>query len=390
MTFNFQFEQITRWVIVAFLVIILLMAVWLVRDILLLTLTAIIFALLLTTPIRLFVRLGLRRAMAVLLTLLLVVLAIILVTALILPGLIDQFRQLVAILQSALNPGNYLISAPILDSDHLSILTRRIFEPGNPAAGFDFLRGVDLSGVTSQVSNQLFSSITNLSSQVFPFLGSLASGLLSILIVVFMGLYFVADPGVYQRGAISLLPIGYRTRAHEILNKIEIVLRNFLQAQIILMVLTGSSTALALTLLGIPLGSALGTITGLFSFVPNFGPLVALIPIMLVVLLNAPTKLLAVFAVFYALQTIQSQLIAPLLVGQELHMPPVVILLAQIIAGVFFGFMGLLLSVPLAAIVVVLVREIYIHDILGDRTIDLPDESPPLLERERVQPENAA
>ncbi len=361
-----QLGQITRWVIIAFGIIVLCVAVWLVRDILMLTLTSVIFAMLMTTPVRFLVRRGMRRSMAVLISILLFLVILILSAAILLPGLLDQFRQLVIILQRALRPGVFLIGDPTLDTTQLSIILRRAFQPNNWAANLEFLNGVDLSDLSKQISTQVFGGVANITSQVFPFVGSLASVLLSILIVVFMGMYFVADPGTYERGALRLIPISYRSRAQDILRKLEMALRSFLQAQVILMLLTGGSTAITLALLGIPLAGGLGTITGLFSFVPNFGPLVALIPIVAVVIINAPGKILSVIAVFYALQLIQSQLIAPLLVGQEIHLPPVVILLAQIIAGIFFGFLGLLLSVPLAAIVVVLIREIYIKDMLGD------------------------
>ncbi len=364
---DLQLGQTTRWVITAFVVILLFIAVWLIRDILMLTLTAVILAVLLTSPVRFFVRRGIRRSMAVLLSLILMLVIIVLTAALLLPGLLDQFQQLIVVLQRALRPGTFLISDPTLDGTQLTIILRRALQPNNWAANFDFLRGVDLSDITKQISSQVFGGVANITSQVFPFVGSLASVLLSILVVLFMGLYFLADPGMYERGLLKLIPISYRPRAEEILHKMELALRLFLQAQIILMLLIGGSTAVTLWFLGVPLAGALGTITGIFSFVPNFGPLVALIPIIAVVIINTPGKILSVIAVFYALQLVQSQLIAPLLVGQEIHLPPVVILLSQIIAGIFFGFLGLLLSVPLAAIVVVLVREVYIKDILGDK-----------------------
>ena len=88
-------------------------------------------------------------------------------------------------------------------------------------------------------------------------------------------------------------------------------------------------------------------------------------------LINIPQQIGLILVVFYVLQFVQSQLITPLLMGQEVNLPPAVILLSQIIAGIFFGFLGLLLSVPLAAIAVVLVREIYIKDVLGDTDTDV-------------------
>jgi predicted PurR-regulated permease PerM len=119
-------------------------------------------------------------------------------------------------------------------------------------------------------------------------------------------------------------------------------------------------------MIGVPFAGALGIITGLFSFVPNFGPLVSLIPIIAVAIVNTPDKIGLIIVVFYVLQFILGNLITPLLLGQEINLPPAIILLSQIIAGIFFGFLGLLLAVPLAAILVLLIREIYIKDILGD------------------------
>ena len=377
-----QIGQITRWVLIAFVLIMLAVALWLVRDMMLLTLSAIIFALLLTTPVRFLMRLGLKRSMAVLLTILLVLIVLVLGTALLLPALLDQFQQLIIVLQRALDPGTYTLGSPMLDSYQLTIILRRATQTNGLGLNLDFLRGLNLSAITQQLSSQILSTITNLPSQVFPFVGSLASVLLSILVILFMGLYFVGDPEIYVSGAIRLIPKGYRGRAREIVGKLEIALRNYLQAQVLLMVLTGVSTAIMLALLGIPLPGALGTITGLLSFIPNFGPLISLGPIIAVVLLNEPSKLLTVIAVYYGFQLIFNQLLAPLLVGQEINLPPVVVLLAQIIAGIFFGFLGLLLSVPLAAVATVLVREIYIRDILGDNGD--PERAPPTVPSERV------
>jgi predicted PurR-regulated permease PerM len=116
----------------------------------------------------------------------------------------------------------------------------------------------------------------------------------------------------------------------------------------------------------VPLAGVLGTLTGLLSFVPNFGPLVALLPILAVAIISTPSKIMLIVVVFYILQFIQNQIVAPLLMGQEIDLPPAIILLSQIIAGILFGFLGLLLSVPLTAILMVLVKEIYIRDVLGD------------------------
>ncbi len=352
---NAQNGQAARWILLGFIILLILVAMWLIRDIIMLTLTAVIFAELLTSPVRFLVRRGIRRPVAVLLTMVLVIVLIVAATALLLPGLLDQFRDLLV---------RYIPGA----AEQLQIE----LQPKNLIARFPFLEGLDLKSFTDQISNQFLGGLANATTQVFPFVGSLATFVLSILIVMFLALYFIADPGTHERGLIKLVPLRYRPRAQEILVKLDTVLRKFLQAQVVLMILTGALTGIALFIIGMPLAGVLGTITGLLSFVPNFGPLLALVPILAVAIINVPSQIGLIIIVFYVIQFLISQLVAPLLLGQEVNMPPAIILLSQIIAGIFFGFLGLLLSVPLAAIVVVLVREIYVKDVLGDVESEQP------------------
>ena len=74
-----------------------------------------------------------------------------------------------------------------------------------------------------------------------------------------------------------------------------------------------------------------------------------------------------VIVVIYGVSFLQSQIVTSLLVSGSIRLPPVLVLLGQIVAGAFFGFLGLMLAVPLTAILMVLVQEVYIKDMLGDR-----------------------
>lgn len=362
-----QNMQITRWVLISFLTIVMFFAIWLIRDIVMLILTAIIFAVLLTSPIRFFTRLNIRRPVAVLLTVIIVIGVVALAITVVLPPLLEQISTLV--------------------SQTIPSATKQLQEELKPdvlTARYPFLQGllqnVDLQTTFNQISSQVVERVATFSSQIFPFVGSVLSTFLSILIIIFLSLYFIADPKTHSDGMIRLFPKSYRPRANEIMVELFHAIRHYLKAQLVLMLLIGISTGIMLAILGVPLYSALGTITGLFSFVPNFGPIIALIPILAVAIINTPDKILLIVLVFYILQFVQSQIITPLLLGQGVNLPPAVILLSQIIAGIFFGFLGLLLAVPLAAIIVTLIREVYIKDILGDKGESLLAKPPPLLD----------
>lgn len=344
--------EITRVVLISFLTIVLAFAIWLIRDIVMLTLTAVVLAILLTTPIRFFTKRKVPRPLAVVLTLLLVIGVISLTFTVALPPLVGQFSQL------------FNNTIPKAVGQIQTELTPEKLRERLASINLDF------EEISKQINTQVLERAATFSgtitSQFTSILNSIVSLLVSILIVLFLMIYFITDPQTHQQGFLRLVPLWYRTRAKQILAKLDAALRLFLQAQLLLMILTGLSTGIMLLVLGVPLPAALGTLAGALSFVPNFGPLLALIPVLLVVLVDQPERLLLIVVFYYTLQFIISQIIAPLLLGQGLRIPPALILLAQIVAGVFFGFLGILLAVPLAAITVVLIREIYIKDILGD------------------------
>ena len=129
------------------------------------------------------------------------------------------------------------------------------------------------------------------------------------------------------------------------------------------------TTWIPLTFLGLREALALGMIAGFMAIVPTFGTLVAAVLSVAVAILQQPQNVLWVLIVTYAISLIQSQIISPLLIAGRIQLPPIMVLLSQIIFGVFFGFMGLLLAVPLAAILMVLIQEIYIKDVLGDYSV---------------------
>ncbi len=357
-------------VFASLLVIIVLVAFWQVRSVLLLLLSSVILVVLVTTPMRFLQhRARLRRTPALLLSLLIFPLFFVVLTMTVLPLLATQLRTLtvrvdagVSLLQEyweTLNatPAPFtgfayvppLAPDPVIDTVSLMV------------TGFQ----VD-SQLITQVANQLVSAFGQVGVQVIPFVGGVASALLNTLIVIFMSIYLLTDPASHEAGLLRLLPPGYRQRGREILARLDLVLRGWLESTVLAMVFVGLATWLGLTLLGLDEALALGVIAGLLAFVPTFGTLIAAVLAAVVGILQQPQNVGLIIIVTYAISLAQSQLISPLLVANRISVPPLVVLLGQIVATVFFGFLGILLAVPLTAILMVLVQEVYVKDTLGD------------------------
>lgn len=367
--------QITRWVLVAILTVILLLAVWEVHTTLLLMLASIILVVLFTMPIRFLVRYGVRRTPATLLSLLGILGIAVLLVLLVLPSLLEQFATLSIDVQQGVQElgtqWEQIQQDPKLREEYpfvasLQDLMKTIF-------GFN-----DMNQVISELTRQLGRAAGQLGGSVLPVVGGVASTLLSFIIVLFLSLYFLAEPRKYEDGAIKLFPIWYRHRVRFIIDRIDFTLRLWLQGQILLMAIVGILTWIGLALLGLEQALALGVLAGLFSFVPNFGPIAALVPSVAVGLVQAPQSIGWIVLIIYGTSFLQSQLIAPLIFQESINLPPVLVLIGQIFAAVFFGFLGIMLAVPIIAILMILVQEVYVKDILGDRPPeiqDLPEEA---------------
>jgi predicted PurR-regulated permease PerM len=164
--------------------------------------------------------------------------------------------------------------------------------------------------------------------------------------------------------------VWYRERIRFIIARIDFSLRGWLQGTFLSMIFVGMGTWIGLAILQLEQAAALGVIAGVMSFVPNFGQLIAVFAAIIVGIVQAPDNLGWIVVVIYGISFIQSQIFSPILFSESINLPPVLVLLGQIVAGALFGFIGILLAVPLTAIMLIVIQEVYIKDILGDRTKD--------------------
>jgi predicted PurR-regulated permease PerM len=197
---------------------------------------------------------------------------------------------------------------------------------------------------------------------------STALGMITTLVIVlFVGGYLAADPAMYRKGLVQLIPIDKRTRAHEVLDAVGRTLRWWLIGRLISMILVSLATVLGLWLLGIPAAMALGCITFLLVFIPYIGPIVAAVPAVLLALSSSePLAPLYVALLYLGIQILEGYLLTPMIQSHTVNMPPVITLVAQVFLGVLLGVPGIVLATPLAAVAIVLVKRVYVEDVLGD------------------------
>lgn len=195
-------------------------------------------------------------------------------------------------------------------------------------------------------------------------LGALANGILLLLLAVFLA----AEPDLYRRGALRLLPLARRQQVGAALDASAAALRGWLKGQSISMLVVGIATSLGLALLGVPLALILGVIAALLNFVPFVGPLVSGAVAVLFGFVEGPTTAFYVALLVLAIQQVEGNLLVPLLQKWAVNMPPALALVSVVLAAGIFGLPGILLATPLMVVAMVLVERLYVGPLEADRT----------------------
>jgi predicted PurR-regulated permease PerM len=273
-------------------------------------------------------------------------------------SLTSSIRNLVSSL-SASRPGQWLLEqAPLLDSS------------GEASSESIAKTPLDQSESPSQPtasSRGLLSAFVSVASRLFGFVPAVFGVLTNILFVVVFGIFLAANPKLYQRGLLQLFPQSKRERVQEVLNALGHTLRGWLLAQLVSMVVIGVLVALGLWWLGMPFVLSLAFIAFLLEFIPTVGSFLSAAPALLIAFTQSPTMALWVLLFYLVVQTVEGNLLMPLIQQRVVHLPPALTLLTILIMGTLFGFLGLLVATPLLAVILVLVKMLYLEDTLGQK-----------------------
>jgi predicted PurR-regulated permease PerM len=184
----------------------------------------------------------------------------------------------------------------------------------------------------------------------------------AMILVLFLSLYVAADPDIYRRGIIALVPVNRRAKVSALLTALSDTLKTWFRTQLIAMLVIGTVTTVALALLGIRGALPLGVIAGIFEFIPNVGPTLSAIPAILMGFADTPHTALIVAGVYWAIQFLENNLLIPYLMKEQLDLPPALTLVTQVVAAYVFGFLGLFVAIPMLAAIVVTVRTLWVED----------------------------
>ncbi|HET7361017.1 MAG TPA: AI-2E family transporter [Salinimicrobium sp.] len=189
-----------------------------------------------------------------------------------------------------------------------------------------------------------------------------------IYIILFIGIFFTVGPNLYKNGIVQLVPPKKRNKAEDVFVSLGNGLQKWLAGKLFAMFVVFVLTAIGLVIIGMPMWLALALIAGFLNFIPNFGPLIAMIPAVLVALTISPTTALIVAGMYLLIQVTESNFITPKVQQHLVKIPPALIIISQVLVGTLTGLWGIIFATPLVLIVIILVKELYVKNINKNAT----------------------
>jgi len=206
-------------------------------------------------------------------------------------------------------------------------------------------RTIDIPALSGRIAEQLAGGVGPLTRA----LGGLLGGLTTAFLIVILGIYFAVEPDMYQRGVAWLLPAPSRSAWQVTAKAMGHTLRMLLFGRLLGMASEGVATWLLLSVWGVPMAALLGVLTGLLAFLPNIGAPISGSLIVLVGFSGGVHSGLYCIAVYALVQTVDGNIVVPMVARKTADLAPALVLGAQLIFGVLFGLLGLILADPMVA-----------------------------------------
>ncbi len=231
------------------------------------------------------------------------------------------------------------------------------------------VRGVIKPG-DHQLMDAIYGQVTHLFDSALPTVVSIFHISINVFSVAVMSIYLALNPGVYREWLIALFPPVHRDLVRDVLTDLGQQLRAWITAQLLAMFSLALLTAIGLYLLRVPYWLTFGIFTGAVAIVPFFGTLISTTVPALFVLGGAGigdfgpgAHALLVVLLGTVIHVIEANVVVPLIVADRAHLPPVLTIMAVLLAGTLVGPSGLLVAVPSLVVIMVVVRRILISRI---------------------------
>lgn len=359
----------TKRTVLVIMLIVVIFVVYISRSILPMVLIAAILSYLLSPIVNLAERIRIPRTISTLVVYLFVIIALVLLPIIFVPALVDQLRAL----------GNFNVPGTARSVLAWIDETVRGLPPELAVLGYtlpigEYIRQIQdnaqqiqfipsVSDILNYIQN-LLSTTTTVVGSTFNIgvsvVGGIFSVFLAVLVTFFVSLYMTIDAPRIQAYVHGLFPLSYRSELADLMRRIARVWQSFLRGQLILSVTVGAATYLALTLVGMPGALIFAILAGLLEVVPNLGPIMAMIPAVIMALIQGSDVMrelginnlgfaLITVGIYFLIQQLENNILVPRIIGDSVNLHPIIVICAVAVGLTVGGILGALLAPPVVA-----------------------------------------
>lgn len=212
-----------------------------------------------------------------------------------------------------------------------------------------------IQSITERLNGILNFTFSGIGS-VVGIIGDIVITIMTMPVILY---YLLKDGNKVIPFVTRMFPTRSQHKISVMLNEMNQQVSSYIRGQITVAICVGFTYIIGYTLIGLPYGVTIGMIAGLLTIIPYLGSLIGLTPALIIGFVTNPTLALHVFLVFVIEQLIESRVLQPLILGSSLKMHPVTILIILLAAGKMFGLVGLLIAVPVYAVVKVFITHFF-------------------------------
>ncbi|VTS23016.1 membrane protein [Streptococcus porcinus] len=221
----------------------------------------------------------------------------------------------------------------------------------------------ELQDMVTNISKKAIDYAETFSKNAFEWAGSFASAIaritVSIIISPFIIFYFLRDSGKMKDGLVNVLPTKLRAPISRVLGDINKQLAGYVQGQVTVAIIVGFMFAIMFSLVGLKYSITFAIVAGVLNMVPYLGSFLAMVPVVIMALVQGPLMLVKVLLIFTIEQTIEGRFVTPLVLGNKLSIHPITIMFLLLTSGAMFGVWGVFLIIPIYASLKVIVKELF-------------------------------
>jgi len=177
------------------------------------------------------------------------------------------------------------------------------------------------------------------------------SSIFSIILGPILGFYFLKDSDKIKQAVILYIPVSYRKIVIQWFERFGMTLGRYLRSQLLVSLIIGILTTLSMIILDVDFAFLIGVVAGVTNIIPYFGPIIGTIPAIAIALLRYPYKVPWIIVLMLVIQQLESGIISPHIVGEHVGLHPITVIFSLLVGGTFFGLIGLVFAVPIAALI---------------------------------------